>query len=373
MASDTENLQSRLHSIEQQFSDVEHAYEALQSSFAQMQTVYEFAFALSTFFEFDDVLTFTKDRFRDSFDLDGMRLTLVDEAGGLMLAKAFGLLQKGLPATTIQHMKSSLATRKTVRMDEVRVAHRLASLLCVPLVARDGRKIGVMALCRKGRCSFAIEEQATFEKIAGLLAVVTDKIQTYERARTLSFQDELTGAYNRRYFNLAFEREWDRCQRYARPLAIIMLDVDFFKSFNDNHGHVEGDKALRQVAALLTKIMRKPDIVARYGGEEFVILLPETSKEQAKKAATKLCKRVERERFDHEETQPGGKLTISVGLAAFPQDATAQQTLVELADSALYSAKSDGRNCISWIGKTQTSSSEGKPKSVTEQADEPST
>jgi diguanylate cyclase (GGDEF)-like protein len=123
-----------------------------------------------------------------------------------------------------------------------------------------------------------------------------------------------------------------------------MADVDDFKHFNDKNGHPAGDEALRIITRLLKDSVRDVDFIARYGGEEFAIILLDTAKDQGIPIAEKIRKTVEVHPFPHEENQPGGKLTISIGMAAFPEDAEDMEGLIRCADEALYLAKKKGKN-----------------------------
>ena len=159
-------------------------------------------------------------------------------------------------------------------------------------------------------------------------------------------RDGLTGLYNHRYFQEALARETALCVRHGRDLSLIFGDVDHFKKFNDTHGHQAGDTALCKIAEILQKCVRISDIVARYGGEEFVVLLPDTPKEDARVVAERIRAAIESYPFPGGETQPGGKLTISLGLSSFPEDGREPAALIKGADAALYAAKRDGRNVI---------------------------
>lgn len=157
-------------------------------------------------------------------------------------------------------------------------------------------------------------------------------------------RDPLTGLYNRRTLASDLERELSRARRYRLPVGLIMLDVDFFKQYNDNNGHPAGDEVLRQVASLLTAHTRQADLVCRYGGEEFVVLLPQTDLKGAAAAAEKLRAGVEEHPFPYGESQPGGRLTVSLGVAAYPEHGDTGEELLRAADLALYRAKKSGRN-----------------------------
>jgi diguanylate cyclase (GGDEF)-like protein len=162
----------------------------------------------------------------------------------------------------------------------------------------------------------------------------------------LAEQDGLTGIYNRRYFDELFVQEWRRHQRQRSPLGLALVDVDFFKAYNDEYGHQEGDECLRAVAHSLRDAMRRPgEQVARYGGEEFVIILPYTDQHELHKIGPWLCEHIRNLERPHAKSQVSGCVTISVGLAStIPSVQVAPAQLLGLADKALYQAKANGRN-----------------------------
>ena len=159
-------------------------------------------------------------------------------------------------------------------------------------------------------------------------------------------RDGLTGLYNHRYFQEAFQIEIARSDRHNHPCSLIFMDVDFFKQYNDTHGHMAGDRLLHTLGRVLTERLRSSAMVARYGGEEFVMLLPETPKEGALVVAEKIRRRIEDHPFPGRDTQPDGKVTVSLGVVTFPQDGSNRGTLMQRADQALYQAKQDGRNRV---------------------------
>ena len=168
-----------------------------------------------------------------------------------------------------------------------------------------------------------------------------------EKLEQLARTDGLTGLRNHRAFQEALAFEIDRAQRTGRPLSLVMLDVDHFKTYNDTHGHPGGDRVLRTLARILNQNLRTVDVVARYGGEEFSILMLETPGRDAQLVAEKLRLAVFSHNFEGaESSQPGGRLTVSLGLATYPQQATTGEGLLDLADAALYRAKNGGRNQV---------------------------
>lgn len=166
--------------------------------------------------------------------------------------------------------------------------------------------------------------------------------------RRLSFLDGLTGIGNRRRFDEIFSREWRRCMRSGQPVAVIMVDVDHFKAYNDCYGHHAGDECLRAVAAMLDAVAQRPgDFAARYGGEEFVCLLPETDGDGACMVAERLRDIVTARAIPHAASATAPYVTISIGYAAaVPTDETEPQSLLAQADEALYTAKKSGRNRV---------------------------
>jgi diguanylate cyclase (GGDEF)-like protein len=167
-----------------------------------------------------------------------------------------------------------------------------------------------------------------------------------ERLNELAITDGLTGLYNYRHFREVLAKEIRRAKRHENAMSIIMLDIDFFKHYNDTHGHLAGDEVLRTIAKLMIQNVRSIDIAARYGGEEFALVLPETNHSAARVVADKIKALVEEHEFDHEATQPTGKLTVSMGIATFPENGTLGDDLIQCADERLYKAKAEGRNLV---------------------------
>ncbi len=198
----------------------------------------------------------------------------------------------------------------------------------------------------------------TFNQMATRIGAQTEWLEEEVRVRTrdleeanrrleaLAVTDPLTGLHNRRYFEEALPLEVKRAQRMATPVSLLMMDVDYFKAYNDTHGHPAGDEILRTIGRLVRERVRSTDVPCRYGGEEFAVILPGTSRTDALTLANDLRLIVEAHAFPHEETQPQGRLTISIGVATYPTDASDEVALVRAADQALYRAKERGRNRV---------------------------
>jgi diguanylate cyclase (GGDEF)-like protein len=192
-------------------------------------------------------------------------------------------------------------------------------------------------------------ELTTADEIEQLAIAFNSMAQKLEQSQTdlrnLAILDGLTGVYNRREFNLQLKAELERSERYQHACSLIMMDIDYFKKLNDTHGHQGGDEALRVVAALLKREVRPTDRVARYGGEEFAIILPETTGEKALGVAERLRGTIAIAPISISEDMIIN-VTVSMGVATFPTDATSEEKLLSLADQALYSAKKSGRNRV---------------------------
>jgi len=166
------------------------------------------------------------------------------------------------------------------------------------------------------------------------------------KLREMAVRDGLTGLHDHRYFQDTLTTEVARAKRHGRVFSLLFLDVDYFKRYNDANGHLAGDSVLKELARIFQEELRATSTIARYGGEEFVILLPETGKDGAMKVAENIRKRVADYPFPGEERQPSGNLTISIGVATFPEDGTERDALIQSADRALYRAKQDGRDLV---------------------------
>ena len=203
-----------------------------------------------------------------------------------------------------------------------------------------------MQLFGPSRTCFSKEDA----QLLWILSLVVENLLTRDFANEalikFAFTDFLTGMKTRGYFETQLEREIKRAERSKGPLALVMIDIDHFKILNDTHGHHVGDVLLRDLSTVLMKDMRQIDTVARYGGEEFVLILPETNNVGAYRVAQRLRKAVESARFFAGSPSDVVKLTISMGIAVFPQDAQFKRDLIEASDTALYEAKRTGRNRV---------------------------
>jgi diguanylate cyclase (GGDEF)-like protein len=162
--------------------------------------------------------------------------------------------------------------------------------------------------------------------------------------RELSVTDGLTDLYNQSHFFLLLNLQLERSRRYGNAFSLILFDVDQFKNYNDTNGHIAGSDALRRVALLMKKVFRASDMLAKYGGDEFVVILPNSDKIGAFLGAERIREMVENEAFIGGGNQPMGKVTLSLGIASYPEHGSTTKEILEKADKAMYFAKQTGRN-----------------------------
>lgn len=220
---------------------------------------------------------------------------------------------------------------------------RADSVIAVPLKSQ-GRVIGVLNLYdRVDADAFDDNDLATIRSFANQATVAIDNVLLHQEAQRLSITDGLTGLWNYRYFQMNFDKEIERASRFQRPLALLIFDLDKFKQVNDVFGHQRGDSVLIELATRVKGAIREVDTLARYGGEEFVLILPETDLEGATLAAGKICELV-RQRSFGTAGEEAIKVTVSVGIAVYPDHGRSGASLIRSADAALYSAKEAGRD-----------------------------
>lgn len=208
-----------------------------------------------------------------------------------------------------------------------------------------------------------VENQLTLRRLQRLLKTQNEQLQreieehqraemalqvANEKLQHLAITDELTQVVNRRFFYQYLQEQWETLADAKQPLSLILCDVDHFKNFNDTYGHLAGDECLRQIAqAIRLTLKRGPDLVGRYGGEEFILLLPYTDAAGAFEVATAVLSAIQGLKIKHEYTSETGYVTVSLGVSTvIPDRAENPENLIKVADTALYAAKAQGRNCV---------------------------
>ena len=227
--------------------------------------------------------------------------------------------------------------------------YRSKSLLSVPLKTR-GQVLGVININNDHTPRvFTEQDQELLMLFANQAAIALENARLYGELEKLAITDGLTGLANHRTFQERLVREISRAERFQQELSLIILDIDHFKHVNDKYGHQVGDQVLRSVGNTLQDQLRKMDFVARYGGEEFAVIMPQTRKSEAIRIAERLRESTAQGRYL--KAEPDRSITISLGIAEYPSDATEPPLLVEKADRALYTSKELGRNRVTAAGE----------------------
>ena len=276
-------------------------------------------------------------------------------AKGMRWSTQQGIVGRAIRTSSIQRVPD---VRKDP--DYVNSGPQITAEMAIPLLFQ-GKLLGVLDMLSGSAETFARENQFALETIAdqiagaihlasvnSQLAAANQELQdAIGRLQGLSTSDGLTGIPNRRQFEEVLWREWRRGVRQSDPLAVIMIDIDHFKAFNDCYGHQGGDECLKAVAQELKRCLsRASDFVGRYGGEEFVAVLPGCDGAQAAQTAERLRQRIEALAIPHEKNEVG-KVTVSLGVASiYPKESSTPNDLLDSADSALYQSKNSGRNRV---------------------------
>lgn len=251
-----------------------------------------------------------------------------------------------LALTVLEGMTFEITTDEVSKKvkDPICALLKTRHFVTVPLKAKD-KTIGVILVdnifTNKSITKDDIRILTMFANQAGL---AIENSHLYEKTVGLSHLDSLTNLVNHGRFQYLLSRELKIMAKHKKPLSLIMIDIDNFKNLNDKLGHPIGDKVLVDIARILKKTCRSTDILARYGGEEFVVVLPDTNKEAAWGMTERLRQAIEKNDFQGQNIQPNKNLTISLGLASFPEDVKDKGGLIAKADSALYRAKAAGKN-----------------------------
>jgi len=289
----------------------------------------------------------------DLLDAEIASVLTFDAQGLLRIRSAFGLSPDIVEGTRIavgEGISGYVArTRAGLLVADVETDPRFGrqsharystrSLISAPIVYQDRLSGVVNVNNRRGQQVWTADHLTLLEDLAGHAAVALQNAERYEALLERARRDGLTGLVNRSHLWAVLETELARARRYERPVSVVMIDVDHFKAYNDQHGHLEGDRVLARVAGQIRSLSRASDTAGRYGGEEFAIILPETPIDGGVRLAEKI-------RASIEASDGGGSVTISAGVAAFPVHGRTPRKLLQAADRQLYQAKARGRNQV---------------------------
>ncbi len=345
------------HLVEERSKKEQEARERL----LEQQTLYKIGLMLSSAERSDEVLTTIVESAINLSSAAAGSLVLFDEESGEMVmscskgfssnfsnVKRWKWKPGGLTSRILDSKTPVIApdiTKEQFKINPVLIEEGVKSFMAVPLKA-GGKIIGILYVNDFKPREFTKGQVSIVSLLATQATFAIENIMLLEKTALMSVTDELTKLHNHRFLVKSLNDELKRATRYKQNLSVVMIDVDYFKHYNDTHGHLMGNEVLKELARILKVSTRDIDIVARYGGEEFSIVLPQTDKEKAVATAERIRAAVEGFNFPNGETQPGGRVTISMGVAMFPEDGKTSSELVGMADGALYQAKRGGRNRV---------------------------
>ncbi len=351
----------RLARLEREVRELRKANAELKERALELFSLFELTSALGSSLRFDRLNGRSMDVLGELLGFERFSLLLADPIDGkLRIKAALGIPEEARKMCVITPPEGVaghvFTTGEALYVPDVTQEPRYlyykgynpqgGSLLAIPLLDDDMKPFGVLNISKPEPNAFSDSELALFSTVALQISTAVQNMRTYERLREMTLTDELTGVANRRAFIAVLAGEHERHRRYGQPYTLLMIDVDFFKRFNDKHGHLEGDRALRKMTALIQERLRQSDVLARYGGEEFVVVAVETRKEEGIKLAEQLREAVAATKFDLADGEPGSVISITVGVASFPEDGENHLEVLDRADKALYYGKSRGRNNV---------------------------
>lgn len=288
---------------------------------------------------------------------DGCAIMLIEKSGVKILASlGFSrIFQEGQISTDAPSIRYMVATKQAIISGDVPASEfagcippgeSINSLICTPIVI-EGTVRGLIHLDSVRKDAFSNEDLEFVRLLANEVSIAFERSFLYSEIKDISVRDGLTGCFNRRKFDVDIVVDMADAKKSGKILSLLMIDIDWFKKYNDFHGHQKGDYVLKKLVQILKMGVRPYDGVYRYGGEEFTILLPDVDKDRAVIVTERLKKTVAKDKFDGEElSQPEEKITISIGVADFPTDASTVTELIRAADTAMYQAKNEGRNRV---------------------------
>lgn len=342
--------------LREKFEELRMAEEDVRSKEAATAGLYEISRDMSAQIKFNDIFKVFSSFLKSNFNFKKCELLVLekDESSSNHLSKVYGIWKEDpmLGSERVVDYEKMigyfLAHPESIYIGDVGSGGdtdaigltdpTTGSFLGIPLSA-GGRPVAIITIE-----NLVKEELEKFRILAIQLSLEIKKVFLYETVERMAITDSLTGLYVRRYFNDRLDEELGRSARQGLKFSFLMLDIDDFKKINDTYGHLVGDVVLKDIGGIIKENIREIDLACRYGGEEFAAMLPETSKEGAFVVAERIRKRVEGHIFRAYDERL--KLTVSLGVASYPDDSSNQSGLIDAADNALYKGKRSGKNVV---------------------------
>lgn len=323
----------------------------LESSQTQISDIYETTRVLSGILDLEHLLGEILRVAQRIFHLKTCRIFLSSEAGDCLYLYAG--LENGnrhifeVPIPYKRDPENEVVKNQgsVINIPKLSSQEKDPGQIDMPLISR-GNVIGVMQVAPEAGKISSNKDRRFLMVFAGAAAVAVDNSLLHKKTEELTIIDALTELYNFRYFRNKLADELRRADRYRQKLSVLMMDLDHFKEINDRFGHQTGNVILREVSAIIRHCVRDIDVVARYGGEEFVVILPQTDEGEASVIAERIRDSIEKFLFADSQGRREIRMTISIGIAMYPEGVHSLDQLLEKVDKALYKAKADGRNVV---------------------------
>jgi len=324
----------------------------LENSQAQLSNIYETTRALSGILELESLLAAILDIGHRIFKLQKCQIYLTNvTADCLYLYASLSDDNKRIferPPMHVRDMSPLMEIGdRTTMLKQLNYGNREtgSDFLDIPLVSR-GKVMGIMRVVTENATMPSERERHLLMIFSTSAAGAIDNSLLHKKTEELTITDALTELFNYRYFRNKLSDELRRADRYRQRFSLLMLDLDHFKKVNDAQGHQTGNIVLREISGIIKQCIRDVDIVARYGGEEFVVILPQTGDQDALSIAERIRSSVEKGYFSNAQGQRDIQITVSIGIATYPNGVHTLDQLLEKVDKALYKAKSEGRNRV---------------------------
>lgn len=339
------------------FNTLNRRTSELEKIHAQMEMVYENSRILAGILDFDQIVSEILKIGERVLDYPALGIMLIGPGGNLIYRGRLIGGTKNIRLRSVNREKMELAYRivnmgepvrvndLSLRTDYEPLLKSARSAMLVPMETH-GTTTGLLSAESPRTGAFVDQDEQFLAVLARSAAMALENSILHRRTEELTIIDDLTGVYNYRYFAAKIEEEKRRASRYDQPLALIMIDIDWFKRFNDNYGHEVGNQVLIGLSAVIKRCVRDVDILCRYGGEEFIIILPQTVEREAMRIAERIRTEVETAEFGGGGGIPPLKLTVSIGITSFPENRRAEDEIINAVDQALYRAKGSGKNTV---------------------------
>jgi diguanylate cyclase (GGDEF)-like protein len=349
-----EEIKNQYEKLKETNSKLEDSNKRLTSSIAEFYTLQQVSEAIGSILDINELLNFVNDVIIGVMGVNYSTIVLFDQKKNRLKVQFTNITNKEelailsdninckLLLDILQNEKPIIENMVDPEKYDFIKTRNIGSFMCIPLSLKS-RKFGLTLIEHRNNNTFNNENLRLLTTLGKQLSMAIENAELYANLQEMATVDGLTGVYNRVYFHEKFESEFKMAEEKGYSLSLVILDIDFFKIFNDTYGHLFGDVVLKEVAQTVKQNLRATDTIARFGGEEFVLVLPRTTTQQAMEKVEFLRKKVADNSI--KDNLISASVTASFGIACYPETSKNQVELIRDADNALYKAKESGRNC----------------------------